>query len=622
MQLKTDEEKHRAWLKDYEGLHFSIGEDKQDRIRWKEEMEKYVYSDKRFGEPIICLDFRYRAEPNKIQRHPQRIVVEFDGEKAKEFFEETKTKIKNQGWGYIESSHGGKCNYLWLEFTRKITDDEARKFLRHLAPAGSEIDLNFANNNFRLPVLFAEHWKYKTREIPVDFFSGEQIDYDFLFKEGKPETKKNEQGEYQTFKKSAGIFSRKGQAEEFYQKQPYFYDRAGMWWMWDNTELFWKLTDEVDILGMINDAIGTEIIKSSERNEITNALKQVGRNKIPKPIQPTWIQFKDEIFDIGTGETLKPTPEYFVTNPVPYHLHREKYMLTPVIDRIFAEWVGDKYVRTLHEIIAYCLLPSYPLNRLFCFIGNGMNGKTKFLELLSKFIGEHNCTSTELDTLLNSRFEVTRLHKKLVCQMGETNFNEISKTSILKKLTGGDLIGFEYKNKNPFHDKNYAKILISTNSLPTTTDKTIGFYRRWLIVDFPNQFSEQKDILAEIPEEEYECLALKSCFILKELLDERKFTNEGSIEERMEKYEAKSDFLQKFIESSTLEDTNGFITNADFYKKFTDWCRENRHRLLSETSLSMKMKEKGFENGRKYFDWMYDGKGGQARVWLGMKWKD
>jgi len=37
--------------------------------------------------------------------------------------------------------------------------------------------------------------------------------------------------------------------------------------------------------------------------------------------------------------------------------------------------------------------------------------------------------------------------------MGETNFNEMSKTSIIKKLTGGDLIGFEYKNKNPFNEK-------------------------------------------------------------------------------------------------------------------------------------------------------------------------
>jgi len=37
--------------------------------------------------------------------------------------------------------------------------------------------------------------------------------------------------------------------------------------------------------------------------------------------------------------------------------------------------------------------------------------KSKFLELLRKFIGEPNICSTELDTLLTSRFEVTRLHK-------------------------------------------------------------------------------------------------------------------------------------------------------------------------------------------------------------------
>lgn len=421
---------------------------------------------------------------------------------------------------------------------------------------------------------------------------------------------------------SMNIFSRQGQAEEFCDRQPIFYDKSGLWWLWDNEELYWKITDEVDLLNLINKSIGIDIINAKERTEIINSLKQIGRMKTPEPIRPTWIQFKDEVFDIQTGETIKPAPQHFVTNPIPYSLHRDKYMETPVMDKIFEEWVGEKYVKTLYEIIAYCLLPDYPMNRLFCFIGSGMNGKSKFLELLTKFIGINNCTSTELDTLLTSRFEITRLHKKLVCTMGETDFNEISKTSILKKLTGGDLIGFEYKNKNPFHDKNYAKILIATNNLPSTTDKTIGFYRRWLIIDFPNQFSEQKDILLDIPEEEYECLALKCCFILKDLLDKRVFHKEGSIEDRMKRYESKSDFLQHFIKDFVVDDPNGYITKSDFNKKFASWSRENRHREMSETSLGIKLSEKGFEVGKKYFDWMYDGKGGDARVIFGVKWKE
>lgn len=418
------------------------------------------------------------------------------------------------------------------------------------------------------------------------------------------------------------IFKTSGQVKFYLAEQPIFYDENCLWWIWSKEEYKWKITDEVDILNAIEKITGEDIITPKNRTLILNSLKQECRKSIPKPIMPTWIQFKDEIFDIKNGNRFKAVPDYFATNPIPWKLHNNNYELTPTMDRIFSEWVSEKFVKTLYEIIAYCLLPSYPIHRMFCFIGSGLNGKSKFLELLRRFIGEENVCSTELDTLITSRFEITRLHKKLVCQMGETNFNEMNKTSIIKKLTGDDWIGYEYKNKTPFEDKNYAKIIIATNNLPTTTDKTLGFYRRWCIIDFPNIFSEQKDILQDIPEEEYESLALKCTSILHDLLENRKFTNEGSIEERMEKYEAKADFLQKFLTEFTTEEPDSHITCADFFKKFSDWCRENRHRQMAENTLGKKMKEKSIEHGRKYFDWMYDGKGGQLWVWLGIKWKE
>jgi len=422
--------------------------------------------------------------------------------------------------------------------------------------------------------------------------------------------------------KVKNIFSKQGQAETFSEIQPLFYDKTGNFWLWREENKKWERVDEIDVLNMIEDETGQDTVNSKNRNEILNSLKQIGRRNIPKPIKPTWIQFKDILFDVKTGDEYQASPEYFVTNPIPWDLHLERYEETPTIDKIFEEWVGADYVKTLYEVIAYCLLPDYPIHRIFCFIGEGMNGKSKFLELLRTFVGKDNCCSTELDTLLQSRFEVTRLHKKLVCQMGETNFNEMSKTSILKKLSGGDLIGFEYKNKDPFEEKNYSKILIATNNLPTTTDKTIGFYRRWLIIDFPNRFSEKKDILGDIPEEEYEILAVKCCNILKDLLTKREFHKEGSVEDRMEKYEAKSNFLEKFLELFTGEDLSSYITKNDFYKKFISWSKENRHRDMSEKSVGMAMKKLGIDADKKHFEWMHDGKGGQARVWTGIKWKE
>lgn len=435
-------------------------------------------------------------------------------------------------------------------------------------------------------------------------------------------SKKELFGEYYDIEKTIkNYFNKSDLAQQLLEIQPLFYDNKKIWWLWNLKEYRWEIVDETDILNIVSQNSATNTVNSKEKNEILEALKQESRLKQPKKVGKTWIQFKDTIVDIATGEEFEATSEYFITNPIPYSLNKERFVETPVMDRIFEEWVGKDHIKTLYEILAYCLLPSYPIHRMFCFIGGGMNGKSCFLNLLRKFLGNSNVCSTELDTLLSSRFEVTRLHKKLVCEMGETNFNEMSKTSLLKKLSGGDLIGFEYKNKDPFEEENYAKIIIATNNLPTTTDKTIGFYRRWLIIDFPNQFSEQKDILKDIPEEEYSILAVKCIGLIKDLLEKREFSKEGSIEDRRKRYESKSNFLEQFIkEYINQENINGFITKNEFYRKFKSWCKENRHREMSETSVGKEMKKLGIEESTKYFDWLHDGKGGNARIWIGISW--
>ena len=450
-----------------------------------------------------------------------------------------------------------------------------------------------------------------------------QIAADWINQENEEKGILVEQQSNKLKKAITDYFGKRDLSKKILQIQPIYYDVNKIWWIWEHNKFKWKMVDETDILNFVRILSTYNTVKSKDKAEILEALKQESRLNKPKEIKQTWVQFRDLIIDVLTGEEIKASPEYFVTNPISWSLHKERFIETPIIDRIFEEWVGKEHIKTLYQIIAYSIIPSYPIHRLFCLIGSGMNGKSCFLRLLSKFVGEDNCTSTELDTLLSSRFEVTRLHKKLVCIMGETNFSEISKTSIIKKLTGQDTIGFEYKNKNPFEDLNYAKIFIATNNLPTTTDKSIGFYRRWLIIDFPNQFSEKKDILSEIPEEEFEILAVKSLFILKELLDEKEFHNEGTIEERAKKYEDKSNFFDKFWLENIIEDYDSYITVNDFTKKLEAFCRNNKQRTLSPKDINEKMTDKGVKQDRPYMEWYENDKSikKQVRAWMGIKWK-
>jgi len=90
----------------------------------------------------------------------------------------------------------------------------------------------------------------------------------------------------------------------------------------------------------------------------------------------------------------------------------------------------------------------------------------------------------------------------------------------------------------------------------------------------------------------------------------------------MAKYEAKSDFLQKFLDEFTKEAIGEYITKVDFFKKFASWCKENRHREMADQTVSKHLKKKGIEAGRKHAEWLHDGRGGQMRVFLDLKWKE
>lgn len=418
-------------------------------------------------------------------------------------------------------------------------------------------------------------------------------------------------------------FTLRGQAENFHEVQPFFYDRSGMFWLWNRElEYYERLQRDEELLNLIYDHTGMDTTVTKNKAELLNALKQVGISKIPKEPPKTWIQFKNGIVDVSDfrEEIILPSPKYFITNPLPWELHEETNC--PYFDNLFEEWVGKEYVQTLYEIIAYCMLPDYPIQRMFCFVGEGLNGKSCFLNIIREFLGNHNVCATDLDRLLTSRFEVSRLYKKLACFISETNFGEMKQTSMLKQLTGNDYMAFEYKGKDNFEAVNYAKIIISTNSLPETNDKTIGFYRRWLLIDFPNKFTEKKDVLGMIPAEEYDRLASKIITVLADLIRKREFFNEGSLEARQKKYEGLSNPLDKFLKEFTEEDYDSYIWKNDFERKFSAWCKENRLREMSEVVIGKKMKARGIQQDLKHAEWMREGTSQRGRVWVGLRWKE
>jgi len=410
--------------------------------------------------------------------------------------------------------------------------------------------------------------------------------------------------EYKKKEASEAIFGKLGQAREFHKRNPYAYDKAGIFWIWDDEAKCYKQSDKTDVLNNIRNVLQVDTIDSKSRNEIIASLEQVGRENLPLDLPPNWIQFKQTVVDIKTGKTFDADPKYFFTSPIPWDIGQSEE--TPMIDKLFNEWVvkeriqDESYVKTLQEVTAYSAEDSAFMQTIIWLCGSGCNGKGSYLNFIMKFLGINNICSSELKTLVTRNFETSALYKKKAVIMGEVDTYDLTNTNLLKQLSGEDLIRYEFKGKTPFSQKSTTTCFIATNSLPVTPDRSNGFYRRNLIIDFPNVFSVGKDIVGDIPDVEYQNFACKSLRILKELHERGTFTNGGTIEDRKVRFEERSNPIVHFIQVNCVESPNEYQAYSTFLKRFQDYLKDNRLRPMSSIQTSKALKMEGYDIKSKH----------------------
>jgi len=381
-------------------------------------------------------------------------------------------------------------------------------------------------------------------------------------------------------------------ALNFWGEQPFFYDESGIWWLWDHKNYRYRIIDDMALFNSIYESLRMQrhdITRPMTKSMIKTGMQIAGRRKMPKELPEHYVQFKDQLVDLNNVNLkLKAGPAYHSVNSIPWHLGDSEY--TPTIDRLFMEWVGKDKAKLLWEIAAYSMLRDYPLHRMFVFVGSGSNGKDCYLRFVENLLGSYNCVSKDLEEL-SERFGTSAIYKKLVVIISETNHSRLRSTSKLKQLTGNSLMSYEFKNKTPFSGRNYGKILIASNSLPDTTDRTEGWYRRQMVVEFPNKFVEKKDILSMIPRVEYENACLKCLNILADLIIRREFTGEGSIEDRRAAYEKFANPFDKFIKDYCILAEDAEVPSFEFRDAWENYRKQNGHRELSRNDINAKLRE-------------------------------
>ena len=289
------------------------------------------------------------------------------------------------------------------------------------------------------------------------------------------------------------------------------------------------------------------------------------------------LHLQNGIFDLNETKLIPFTPDIISTVKLPITYNPDADC--PNIKKFLTETLNSYDIPIIQELFGYCLIKAYPIQKAFMFLGDGANGKSTLLSIFKNFLGEENTSGVALQELISNRFAKGDVYGKLANMYADLPDQALYHTGEFKMLTGGDMFSAEKKFKERFRFINYAKLIFSANKLPETRDFTTAFFRRWVIINFPNIFEGEnadKGLLKKlITEEELSGLFNWALEGLHRLLLNGSFSNSISTEETQDMYERMSSPVLGFIKDYVDVDPDGWISKDDFYSSFIQYCKQN-----------------------------------------------
>ncbi|WP_167880898.1 phage/plasmid primase, P4 family [Methanococcoides sp. AM1] len=379
------------------------------------------------------------------------------------------------------------------------------------------------------------------------------------------------------------------------------------------------VNDGVEVIRWMVNRLLQKYVKEKDRSEALRFIEdetQIERSELNNDAH--LINLTNGLYDINNGQFIPHTPDVYSTIRIPVKYNPDADC--PMVKKFMSEVVSEEDAQTLIEYSGYCLIPDTKLQKALMLYGNGRNGKSIFLLFLEDFIGEHNISGVSLQKLDKDKFSVARLFGKLVNISPDIPSHRIYSDSTFKMLVGGDKIHGEQKYKDSFEFENTARLIFSANNLPPIEDGTYAYYRRWLLIPFPNTFDgkkEDKNLLQKLctPEEMsgFLNLALEG---LHRILKNNKFTYEKSPEDIEKTYRANINSVETFLEDCVVFGSNGLISKQEMYEKFKEWCTDNCAIPIKYNAFCKKLKNEGVQDHR-----INDDSGNKVSYWTSVSFK-
>jgi putative DNA primase/helicase len=329
---------------------------------------------------------------------------------------------------------------------------------------------------------------------------------------------------------------------------------------------------------------------------------------LPKPEQrkdKVYINLKNGTFEISPEKQFLRNPDFrdFITYQLTFEYNENATapMFQEYLNRVLPDVTKQKI---LAEYLGYVFIKngSLKLEKVLLLYGTGGNGKSVFFDTAMALLGFENVCCYSLQNLTdNNGYYRAQLANKLLNYASEIN-GKMS-TDLFKQLASGEPINARSPYGQPFTMYDYAKLLFNCNELPKEVEKTLAFFRRFLIVPFDVTIpdSEQnKQFASLLIRNELSGVFNWVLEGLTRLLQQKNFTYSEAVQSKVEDYQKQSDNVRLFIaEENYRPSTTKIVPLKDVYKKYCTFCDDYRYISCAYNNFGERLKSIGFQVTRR-----------------------
>lgn len=264
--------------------------------------------------------------------------------------------------------------------------------------------------------------------------------------------------------------------------------------------------------------------------------------------------------------------------------------ISPLFTDFINESVPELDVQKfLQEYTGYTLFPDVRHHLAVWLLGSGGNGKGVFSDVLQALHGKPVAASIGTGQLSGFRLEHLVGASLITVDETPTRIDE----QPLKILISGGLIEVDRKFKSSISVKSQAKWLVCGNNLPSLSDQTDGFWRRWLIIKFNQKPRQVVPLLAQrITDAELSGVLNWAVEGLERLLSRGSFDvipdsmkdDKASARTSANSVAAWSEDVEPAIIAGEHEGVKG-MSSDKIYHNYNYWCQKNGMKAVSSINF-------------------------------------